>query len=323
MSEALTGKQMSSVLSTVLTAVMDNTARSEQKDAGQIGFSDLGFCQNKAVLTIRQTPPSDERKQLWKAIVGAALHDYIEKAFGQVWEDWLIEYGRDDGNEVLVAKFANGAEVPGTPDIIAPEMNSILELKSKDGFATVKRQGIPRNHRFQTYAGALAAIQRGLIDGSKPVHLYWVYLDRSGEEAEPWVEHEEYDPKVLEEIVEWIDDVIYARTNEEEGAKEIPASVCINICEHFGNCRGSLPVGDPKVITDEAQLNAIEMHLEGKQLEKDGKEMVKAARKHLLGVNGSNGSHQVRTTFIPESDVAATRRASYEKLEVVPVRRSK
>lgn len=321
--EPLSGSQLSGVLSTVINSVMDNSARSAQKDAGLLGFSDLGFCENKAVLVTKQTPPSDPRKKLWAAVVGQGVHDVVERAFAEVFTDWLIEYGKDDGNEKLVAKFPNGAEMAGTPDCISQKWNAIIELKTKDGFVRVKREGVSRNHRFQTYAGALAALQRGVLDSSRPVHLYWVYLDRSGNDSDPWVEHEVYDDTVIDEVNQWISNVIYARTNDEDGMREIPASICADICEHFGNCRGgALPMGDSQLFTDEEVLASVEMHLEGQQLEKDGKALKREARKTLEGLNGSTGQYQIRTTYIGPSEVAATHKNGYDKLEVFPIRKA-
>lgn len=320
---ALTGQEMSSVISTVLQSVMDNTARSEQKDAGVLGFSDLGFCENKAVLVTKQVPPSDPRNKLWSAIVGGAVHEVVERAFGEVFDDWLIE-------RTVTTRFPNGATMSGKPDCIAPTLNSIVELKTKDGFVRLAREGVSRNHRFQTYAAALGAIQEGILNAAEPIHLYWVYFDRAGNEGKPWVEHEEYDPSVIDEVTQWIDNVIQARIHGDEGMKEVAPSICEVICEQYGNCRGgALPMSTSELLNDPEVLNAVEMIEEAKTLEKAARGLRSEGGKVLLGLNGATPvvptlgqAYQVRTTFIPESDVAATRRKGYEKLEVKPIRRT-
>jgi hypothetical protein len=180
-----------------------------------------------------------------------------------------------------------------------------------------------QNNRFQGFCYADGACRAGILDRTKPVYVIMVYLDRSGSIAKPWIEMEEVNWGLADEVSSWVDDVIYAvkQNNLEEAPRDVPASVCEQICEFYTTCRGGLPMGESELITDEHLLEAVDMLVEGREMEKAGRAMASSARKELSGVNGSTGTWQVRTTFVPPSDVAASHRRGYEKVECVAVRK--
>jgi hypothetical protein len=287
--------------------------RSIQAREGRIGPSDLGFCQQKALLTLKGVPYSDSRS-IWPAVVGTAVGEFVEAAIKAMFPDWIV--GSIDEQDVTYT-LLNGATITGRPDIIAPQFNAVLDLKTKDGLIKTRREGASRQWRYQRHAYVMGAVAAGLLDGDKPLYIGNIVLDRSGADEHPFVIIEEVDPTLDDEINAWVDDVIYARLHNQDAEREIAPAVCERICEFFTVCRGSLPVSDEvEVFTDPSTLLSIEMYVEGREIKNDGVALMDAGKVDLLGLNGIGAGHQVRTTFVPET----RSRASYDKLEVIPLR---
>lgn len=298
-----------------LDAYSRGDARSVQSAEGILGPSDLGFCRNKAALMTKGVSQSDS-KSLWAASVGTAIHTYTASALSKAFPSWIVD------NKRVTATFPSGAAVSGTPDIISPDWNAVLDVKTVDGFAWVKRNGTSQNHKFQRHTYALGAIQAGLLDESKPIFVGNVYLDRSGKEKEPYVTLEQFDPTLTDQVDTWISDVIYAVKHDEEASKDIAPAVCEQICEFFTVCRGSMPdTHDPMLILDGEQKDAIRMYVEARDMAKEADRMKRAAQAHLVGVEGSDGEWQVRWTHIPESEVASFRKNGYDRMDIRKVRK--
>ena len=294
------------------------SARTQQARSGILGPSDIGFCRQKAVLVTTQTAPTDDVPK-WSAAVGTALHNYIEAALKEQHDDWLM--GSID-NITVTAQLPSGAEISGHPDIVVPSANSVLDIKTVDGFEWVRRNGTSSSHKYQRHLYAIGLMQAGILDSTKPVMVGNIYFDRSGKEHEPLVLVEEFDPTLTNEIDSWVQDVIYAVKNGEDASRDVAAAVCERICEFFTVCRGGLEVhegGEP--ITDEFTINAVEMYLEGDVLEKQGKRLKSEAKGHLVGINGTTATAQVRWVHVNPSVVPETVRSGYDRLDVRPLRK--
>ncbi len=284
--------------------------RTKQSREGRLGPSDIGFCRNKAVLVSRGTSPTDEVSN-WPAAVGTALHSYIEDAMkGQ---GFIL--GSVDGTKVT-ATLPSGAEITGTPDIIAPETNMIVDIKTVNGFEYIRRNGPSQNHLYQRHLYALGAIQAGLLM-EEGLTVANAYFDRSGASEEVvWFE-EPFDPNLTLEIDSWVEDVIYAIKNGEDSAKDVAAPVCERICEFFTVCRGGLDDShsDGK-ITDTELLKYIDLYTEGHEMESQGRKMKSAAKPYLGGVSGMTDTHQIRWVTVNAGKVEAYERDAYERLDI-------
>lgn len=300
-------------ISAALTAYMDNSARSMQADEGRLGPSDIGFCRQKAALMVKGVEATDSNPK-WAAAVGTAIHNYVEAAIKQMFPDWLL--GSIDDLSVT-ATLPSGAEISGHPDIVIPDQNTVLDIKTVDGFEWVKREGTSQNHKYQRHLYALGCIQDGMFDKTKPVYVGNVYFDRSGKQPEPLVIVEELDPMLTDEIDHWVTDVIYAVKNGEDASRDIPAAVCERICSHFTACRGALEINDGgEPITDRDLLAAVDMYTEGRDMEKEGKRLKDEASSRLVGVNGSTGKWQVRWVDVQPSRVEAFDKQGYSRLDI-------
>ena len=300
-------------ISAALTAHMDNSARSVQASEGRLGPSDIGFCRQKAALMTRGVEATDSNPK-WAAAVGTAIHNYVEAAIKQMFPEWLV--GSID-NMAVAAVLPSGAIISGHPDIVIPDQNTVLDIKTVDGFAWVKREGTSQQHKYQRHLYAMGCIQAGIFDDSKPVYVGNVYFDRSGKEQQPLVIVEEYDPTLTDEIDSWISDVIYAVKNNEDASRDIPSPVCERICSHFTACRGGLAINDGgEQITDQTLTSAVDMYVEARNMEKTAKQMKDEASAILSGVNGTTGAWQVRWVEVQPSRVEAFDKQGYSRLDI-------
>lgn len=296
-----------------LTSYMDNSPRSQQADEGRLGPSDIGFCRQKAALMVRGVEPTDSTPK-WAAAVGTAVHNYVEAAIKEMFPDWLV--GSIDKVRVT-ATLPSGAEISGHPDIVIPSENTVLDIKTVDGFQWVKREGTSQNHKFQRHLYAMGLMQAGILDSSKTVYVGNIYFDRSGKQPAPLVLVSELDPMLTDEIDSWIGDVIYAVKHNEDASRDIPSAICERICSHFTACRGALEInqgGEP--IIDSELLAAVDMYTEARGMEKTAKQMKEEASSRLYGVNGSTGQWQVRWVEVQPSRVDAFEKQGYSRLDI-------
>jgi hypothetical protein len=296
-----------------LTAYMDNSARSVQASEGRLGPSDIGFCRQKAALMVRGVEATDAPPK-WAAAVGTAVHNYVEAAIKQMFPDWLM--GSID-DVTVTATLPSGAQISGHPDIVIPSENTVLDIKTVDGFQWVKREGTSQQHKYQRHLYAMGCVAAGLFDPSKPIYVGNVYFDRSGKQPAPLVFVEEMDPMLTDEIDSWVGDVIYAVKNNEDASRDIPAAVCERICSHFTACRGALETNDGgELIIDTELVSAVDMYTEARGMEKTAKQMKEEASARLLGVNGSTGQWQVRWVEVQPSKVESFEKNGYSRLDI-------
>jgi hypothetical protein len=296
-----------------LTSYMDNSSRSVQASEGRLGPSDIGFCRQKAALMVKGVEQTDAPPK-WAAAVGTAIHNYVEAAIKEMFPDWLV--GSIDQVRVT-ATLPSGAEISGHPDIVIPDRNTVLDIKTVDGFQWVKREGTSQQHKYQRHLYAMGCLAAGMFDKTKPVYVGNVYFDRSGKQAQPLVIVEELDPMLTDEIDSWVGDVIYAVKNNEDASRDIPAAVCERICSHFTACRGSLETYEGgELIMDSELLTAVDMYTEARNMEKTAKQMKDEASARLAGVNGSTGQWQVRWVEVQPSRVESFEKNGYSRLDI-------
>ena len=301
-----------------LTAHMDNSARTVQSDEGRLGPSDIGFCRQKAALMTRGVEATDSNPK-WAAAVGTAVHTYVEAALKSMFPTWLM--GSID-DVTVTATLPSGATISGHPDIVIPEDNTVLDIKTVDGFQWIKREGTSQQHKYQRHLYAMGCIAAGLFDKTKPVYVGNVYFDRSGKEPVPMVFVEELDPTLTDEIDGWITDVIYAVTNKEDASRDIPSAVCEKICSHFTACRGGLQSNNEgDQIVDNDLVSAVEMYVEGRSMEKTAKQMKDEAVSILAGINGATQNWQVRWVNVQPSRVDSFEKQGYSRLDIRKVRK--
>jgi hypothetical protein len=221
----------------------------------------------------------------------------------------------------VTATLPSGAEISGHPDIVIPEDNTVLDIKTKDGLQWVLREGASQSNKFQRHLYVLGCIAAGLLDDSKPIYVGNAWIDRSGKDERVITDTAEWDPTLTDEIDNWVTDVTYAVANGEDASRDIPSAVCEKICSHFTACRGGLAVNDgADQIVDTELVSAVDMYVEARNMEKTAKQMKDEASALLSGINGTTNTHQVRWVEVQPTKVESFDKKGYMRLDIRKVR---
>lgn len=312
-------QRIASMVDMAVRIGIENEPRTAQSRAGLLGPSDIGFCRQKAALVGRGVQPTDA-SPLWASAIGTAVHKHVEGFLEQFYGNtWLIEKQR------LTATLPRtGAAISGTCDIVLPEFNAVIDIKTVDGLKKVQNYGPSQGHLYQRHLYAMGAIDAGLLDPSKQVYVGNLYIDVSRGNASDdkvWVTIEPMSDTLTDEIDSWVEDVIYAMQHNEDAMRDVAAPVCETFCQFFTACRGALPMQDSEPLDNPEILQAVDMYVKGRDMEKEGKGMKSEAAAVLTGLNGSTGEWQVRTTHVNAQDVPGFTRKASTRLDVRRVRK--
>lgn len=295
-----------------LMASSNKSPRSLQSAEHRFGVSDVGYCQERARRMLdRQVP--DETDSL-AAFIGTAVGDHAEDALVEhLWPQAIKQ-----AEVVLRVRGDVRAlyELPGHPDIIDP-LWGIWDCKTDYGLSTVEREGPTFSQQFQRHGYALAAHEAGFF-GDMPLEEVKVgnfWIDRGAQDKYVHVQVENFNPDVIGEGVQWLDEVVYAFMNGQEAMKEPPREVCRVTCGFFRVCR-EWETDVHGLIHDPMLIGHVEAYLKGQQLEKQGKRLKDQSRAHLIDISGSTGTHSLRWTWVNESEVPGYRRKGYYKIEL-------
>jgi len=329
-----------SVAEEVYGAIQDasnGTDRSAQQRENRLGMSNIGHCQQAAVLMIRQTKPSDVRDKS-AAFFGTVAGAAIEQRLKITHPNWLFQ-------AEVEFRIPSGGELGAHPDIIIPAtaavskeqflaneaarvldptipkvyVQGVWDLKSKDKLDTIKKYGPSKQQVFQLSGYAAAAIDAGLLDGSQPIFLTDAYFDRSGAQHESYSFGWWYDPNVLTEIDDWIHDVKYAVINGIDGSRDMAREWCWNWCEYATTCRGA-DTDVEGLIEDAEILSAVDLYSQGMALEREGKRQKDVAKLSIPEqLSGSTGTHNVRWVEVGATEIKGFTRAGHRKLTISPV----
>jgi hypothetical protein len=292
--------------------------RAEQDQQFIVGPSAIGFCSERLRRQLDRQVPTDEVE--WnKAFIGTALGDYLEQAWFKANPSLMIQ------SEFWVELEGDTRtyRVPAHADVIDPENAAVWDFKAKDGLEYVRRQEVAdQGYRFQRHIYALGAWQSGFFSTAQApeeIVVGNIYYDRSGKEPYPHVESEKFSWEVIREAVWWLDEVVEAFLAGEEATKEPPREMCAKTCGFFEHCRG-YDTDVEGVIRDPKYLTAIEMYLEGGEMERDGKKLKRQAQIILNGVEGHTPTHSLRWTTVNGGEVHYTREA-YLKMQLTKKKR--
>lgn len=278
-----------------------NTERAEQDREFIIGPSAIGWCSERLRRQLDHQEPEDFVD--WnKAFLGTWIGEGLEQALKKSHPELLVQssfWVTLDGDRWTY-------KIPAHSDVVDPGAGLVLDAKTKDGLMYVRRQATAeQNYQFQRHLYGLGAHQSGLLGDKRleEVLVGNVYYDRSGKEPVPHVQIEPYDPEVVRQATWWLDEVVEAFLAGEEATKEPPRVVCETTCGFFSVCR-AYDTDVEGLIRDEKHLAAIDMYVEGGELEKTGKKMKNEAKIILKGVAGHTPDRTLRWNLINGYSVA-------------------
>jgi len=322
--DSLAGIKVSERVRKAIDLSMSQSERSIYAQENKIGVSDIGTCREYVRRTIVGEPWSDEQENFAAAFTGTAVGALAEIAAAKHIPGAQTQF------PVIVELTVRGfsLSLPGHVDVFinntdydSDESDEVWDFKTKDGLGVVKRTGPDLQQLFQVTLYAKALIDMGKVR-REGLLLSLVFIDRSGAEPEPYTFSWAYDEAVLQQAIDWLDDVIYAVENKEEASKDMPRNWCEMCCPRVTACRG----GDTDVsglIDDPIVKKAVEVLLEAKAVQKAAKKDEASAKSVLEGLVGSTGEHLIRWTTVPESDIPATTRREYKRLNVTPIKKGK
>lgn len=262
----------------ILGAVGDwqqNSPRTLQSTARVLGMSEMGGCREyiRATIAGDVKGPIDPLK--WAAFIGTVIGDGIENILAG------YEFNTQEDAEVTLPR--TGIKVRGHLD--ARAKNSIIDLKTRDGLAEVRREGPTFKEKAQVSGYLLAKVQEGLIDEEGTGHL--VYLDRSGKTPETfvWSVTVAQARLVLDAVEDRLEDVVRDMAAGRHATRDEPESYCYAIsCPFYAACwDGYTPTGK---IDHPRELDAVRRLVEARDMEKQAKELREAAREDLRGIEG-------------------------------------
>ncbi|ALY10846.1 hypothetical protein WILDE_62 [Arthrobacter phage Wilde] len=336
-SESPFEKIASTMVYDAIQAASNGTDRSEQQREFKLGASNIGHCRQHAVLMIRQTPPSDER-DVTAAFIGTVLGDAIEKQLKVMHPNLLVQ---EEGHST----FLSGGGVDTHADLVIPWEGSatvkefeeqearrekgedvpykcvqgVWDLKSKDKLDYVKQYGPSQQQIFQLTQYVNAMIRKGLLNPDEPIWINDVYYDRSGAQPVPYTFGMWYDPDILIEIDQWVEDVKYAVINGQDASRDKAREWCWAYCEYATVCRG----GDTDaegLIEDPEILSYINSYAAANERESSGKKEKDRLKKLIPPtLSGTTGTHTVRWVEVGPSEMKAYTRAGFTKLDIRPI----
>lgn len=306
--------QIATLLRQAIDAAMNESDRSKWAESNHLGVSDIGTCHEYVRRMILGIPWTDEQDNFAAAFVGTAVGEHVERAMAAKFPEVQVQ------RKVVVHLRVRGYELdlPGTADIIVAN-DSLIDVKTKDGLGVVRRTGLTKQQVFQLVLYAAALISEGVL--SEDCMIGCAFVDRSGREPDPFVFGFRWTQALLDEAIEWLDDVVYAIENGETAMKDPPRAWCFACCPYASDCRG----GDTDVeglLDDPLIKDAVAVYTESNALIKQAEKDKKSALSILDGITGSTGEFTVRWIDIGPSEVAFTRNA-YKRIDIRPIRRSK
>lgn len=268
--------------------------RSQQAESGVIGPSDL-VCRERVRRMITRSPRTDVPSN-----IPAALGTYIHRGIREARRD--VPVLQEIGVRI---PLPNGLVLTGSADEVDPVENSVTDFKTVSDLAYRKRVGSDPTHWRQVHLYAHGLVDMKVLTDLPLVRL--VYMDRSGDGV--WVVQQTFNPIILKDAVEFLDDVLYAITYEEEASRDWPAPMCRRFCPFYSGCRPEWTGGEP--LHNPAVLEAVEVYKEQTRITRAAEKIKAQAREKLRGVEGRtpDGTH-VRWTVVNTDD------RSYERLDV-------
>lgn len=233
--------------------------RTQQK---ALGVSSVGLCHAQAQWVMTGVEPTDAPAGR-QAFMGSAIHTVIAGARGVYNSKLLIE-------EHFPVTLPSGYVLPGHADEIDPDEPSVTDYKTVTAdvdMVALRRNGANEQQRFQRHLYALGAIQAGLVP-EEGLIVRNVWVDRSGQSAEPFVEQEPFSRDVIDRADLWLADVVWSAANGEDPLRDKHYDWCQRFCKFFSHCR--INTQPDLIITDTELVEAAKLARLGREMKKEG-----------------------------------------------------
>lgn len=289
--------------------------RTQQTHARQLGVSDIMHCRSYAARFLNGDPFTDSGVSQ-AALKGTWIHQAVLPIIAEARSPAMEEVQVD-------VPLPNGMTVRGHVDLIEIADQSVTDLKTVDGLASVRRHGATPQQKMQRHlyaAGAKSHFRSGTADSDITVRNVW--MDAGNLLEPPHVEQEPYDPTYLDTAASWLNEVQYHVDNGlvEDAPKDKDSFWCRQFCPFVTACRGPENIAVDELIQDDELAVAAALRREAIDMEKEAKDLRKASEQ-VLGrvqdarviVEHSDGRRfRVASTWVKPSEVAYTRSGYYK-----------
>ena len=254
----------------------------------QLGPSELGSCREYVRNVLAGSPRQSSSVWPGAAAVGTMVGEYVEEAaakhLGAVTQ------------VSVTATLPNGLVVTGTADMVFPERNLLADCKTKDGFATVEREGPSLENCIQVSVYTVGLVQAGILSAGASASL--IYVDRSGENQTlrevvlNWDQIMAY----IDTCVERLDQIVEVQEHIDQGEVEWARSLrdktppfCYServMCPYRDLCWEGSEWVPNETIEDEDIIAVVAEFVAARQEERDSHDRKMELRERLRGVSG-------------------------------------
>lgn len=284
-----------------------DSARTTQSDQHLIGPSEIGGCRAYLAHMVARTPriePADDIKL--PAFLGTAAGDRIEAAWKRIDPSVRTQVP-------ITATLPSGLTVSGSADIVTDA--EVVDLKSKDGLALIRRSGPTFQQKAQIQVYLLGAIQEGILPPAATGTL--AFYDRSGKDDQPAVFEYTLDMDVIAEIDSRLEDVLYAAEYDLDSApRDAAYEFCASYCAFFHACRGKDEHIASGLVTDEAHLAAVKAYTDALAMQREATQIKDEAKAVLAGVQGRAGDVEVTWTHVGDTTIPTYVRQGFDRLSI-------
>jgi hypothetical protein len=175
----------------ILEVIKFKDRRNPRSHQVNIGPSELSSpCDRRIGYRMVGVPAVNTTLDPWPAIVGTAVHDWLEKAF----LEWILATGTTDW--MTEAKLNLSEDVTGRSDLFNVPWQMVIDYKgtSPDKMKKIKAEGSPGNYRTQLQIYGLGYENKGF----KVSKLALAYFPRAGNIKDMYVDVFDYDRSIAE-----------------------------------------------------------------------------------------------------------------------------
>lgn len=272
-----------------ITAAQNNAPRTMQSKNRVLGMSQLGGCREYIRATIAGEPmeQTEEQALKWAAYIGTAVGDKIEADVKQMLPGSVTQ----ERVTLFLQVADQEISVSGSTDILLPEQvveglpAAVVDLKSRDGLADVRREGPPFKEKVQISGYLLAAIDEQKLPTDAIGML--LYYDRSGRDKgfHTWAVDREQALVIMGAVSQRLEEVASALATGRHATRDEPESWCFYVgCPFYQQCWAGYRPDEP--ITHPAHLDAIRRYTDGRRDSKDATSRMRTASGELTGITG-------------------------------------
>lgn len=267
-----------------VTAAQNSTPRNLQTANRILGMSQLGGCREYIRATVAGDSMDETHRVTlkWPAYVGTAVGDKIEADVKAMLKGTVTQH--------RVTLFLQVGEqtisVSGSTDILIPDQltedtpPAVIDLKTRDGLAEIRREGPPFKEKVQIAGYLLASIDEGLLPAEAIGMLF--YIDRSGRDStyHVWAVDREQALLIMEAVSARLQEVAASLATGRRAPRDEPESWCFHVgCPFYNACwAGYEPDGE---IDHPDHLEAIRVYLENREEAKAAQDRMRSASGRL------------------------------------------